>query len=113
MEIHIVFDTGIACDISTRQIIDHDGGAIRSDDALPDDKSAALTEGDYKTRIFLTRGGDVISKYETSIFVRKVGMERWLFRMSRESAFLYGLMSLAIAIAAGWGASAVFSAFRR
>jgi uncharacterized protein (TIGR02186 family) len=74
---------------------------------------AALTEGDYKTRIFLTRGGDVISKYETSIFVRKVGMERWLFRMSRESAFLYGLMSLAIAIAAGWGASAVFSAFRR
>jgi uncharacterized protein (TIGR02186 family) len=74
---------------------------------------AALTEGDYKTRIFLTRGGDVVAKYETSIFVRKVGMERWLFRMSRENAFIYGLMSLAIAIAAGWGASAVFSAFRR
>lgn len=74
---------------------------------------AALTEGDYKTRIFLTRGGDVVAKYETSIFVRKVGMERWLFRLSRENAFLYGLMSLAIAIAAGWGASAVFTAFRR
>jgi len=74
---------------------------------------AALTEGDYKTRIFLTRGGDVVAKYETSIFVRKVGMERWLFRMSRENAFFYGLMSLAIAIAAGWGASAVFTALRR
>ncbi|MGC1503484.1 MAG: TIGR02186 family protein [Sulfitobacter sp.] len=74
---------------------------------------AALTEGDYKTRIFLTRGGNVVAKYETSIFVRKVGMERWLFRLSRENAFIYGLMSLAIAIAAGWGASAVFSAFRR
>ena len=69
---------------------------------------AALTEGDYKTRIFLTRGGDVVSMYETSLYVRKVGLERWLFRMSRENAALYGLMSLAIAIAAGWGASAAF-----
>lgn len=74
---------------------------------------AALTEGDYDTRIFLTRGGEVVSMYETSIYVRKVGLERWLFTLSRENAFLYGLMSLAIAIAAGWSASAVFSAFRR
>lgn len=82
---------------------------FRTSIALP----AALTEGDYETRIFLTRGGEVVSKYETSIYVRKVGMERWLFTLSRENAFLYGLMSLAIAIAAGWGASAVFSLFRR
>ena len=74
---------------------------------------AALTEGDYQTRIFLTRGGAVVSEYQTSIYVRKVGLERWLFTLSRENAFLYGLMSLAIAIAAGWGASAVFTAFRR
>ena len=74
---------------------------------------AALTEGDYQTRIFLTRGGDVISQYETSIYVRKVGLERWLFNLSRENAFLYGIMSLAIAIAAGWGASAAFSVLRR
>lgn len=77
--------------------------------ALP----AALTEGDYRTRIFLTRGGTVVSQYETSIFVRKVGMERWLFTISREHAFFYGLLSLAIAIAAGWGASAVFGLLRR
>lgn len=74
---------------------------------------AALTEGGYLTRIFLTRGGEVVSIYETIIDVRKVGMERWLFTLSRENAFLYGLMSLAIAIAAGWGASAIFSLFRR
>lgn len=73
---------------------------------------AALTEGDYQTRIFLTRGGEVISHYETSIYVRKVGLERWLFNLSRDSALLYGLMSLAIAIAAGWGASAAFRLFR-
>ncbi|KIN71394.1 TIGR02186 family protein [Sulfitobacter guttiformis] len=82
---------------------------FRTSIALP----AALTEGDYQTRIFLTRGGAVIAQYETSIYVRKVGMERWLFTLSREQAFLYGLLSLAIAIFAGWGASAIFSVFRR
>ena len=73
---------------------------------------AALTEGDYVTRIFLTRSGKVVSSYETAIDVRKVGLERWLYVMSRENALLYGLMSLAIAIIAGWGASAVFRIFR-
>jgi uncharacterized protein (TIGR02186 family) len=73
---------------------------------------ANLIEGDYATRIFLTREGQVVSSYETSINVRKVGLERWLFGLSREQPMLYGLMSLAIAIAAGWGASAVFRLFR-
>ena len=73
---------------------------------------AALTEGDYQTRIFLTRGGEVVSMYETSIYVRKVGLERWLFRLSRENALVYGLMSLAIAIGAGWAASAAFRFIR-
>jgi uncharacterized protein (TIGR02186 family) len=73
---------------------------------------ADLTEGDYKTRIFLTRKGKIVSSYETLIGVRKVGLERFLFNMSREKPFLYGLMSLAIAIAAGWGASAAFKLLR-
>lgn len=73
---------------------------------------AALTEGDYVTRVFLTRDGNVISSYETIIDVQKVGLERWLFELSRGQPLLYGLMSLAIAIFAGWGASAVFRIFR-
>ncbi|MEP1355867.1 MAG: TIGR02186 family protein [Tateyamaria sp.] len=73
---------------------------------------AALTEGAYATRIFLTRDGQVVSSYETSIDVRKVGLERWLFSLSRQQPIIYGLMSLAIAIFAGWGASAAFSLLR-
>jgi uncharacterized protein (TIGR02186 family) len=73
---------------------------------------AALTEGAYPTRIFLTRGGEVVSTYETTVDVQKVGMERWLFELSRNQPLIYGLMSLAIAIAAGWGASAAFRMFR-
>jgi len=77
------------------------------------DMPANLTEGLYSTRIFLTRDGRVISVYETGIDVRKVGLERWLYTLSREQPLLYGLMSLAIAIAAGWGASAAFRMLRQ
>ena len=73
---------------------------------------ANLTEGDYSTRIFLTREGQVVSDFETSINVRKVGIERFLFNLSRQSPLVYGLMSLAIAIFAGWSASALFHVIR-
>ncbi len=74
---------------------------------------ANLTEGAYKTRVFLTRDRKVISVYETEIEVRKVGLERWLFSLSRQQPLIYGLMSLAIAIIAGWGASTAFTMLRR
>jgi uncharacterized protein (TIGR02186 family) len=73
---------------------------------------ANLTEGDYKTRFFLTRGGRVVDSHQTVIAVQKVGLERFLFRMAHDQPLLYGLMSLAIAIAAGWGASAAFRFLR-
>ncbi len=74
---------------------------------------ANLTEGDYATRIMLTRDGTIVDTHETLIPVQKVGIERWLYNMSRENAFWYGIMSLVIAIAAGWLASAAFSLLRR
>ncbi|UOA26090.1 TIGR02186 family protein [Pseudosulfitobacter sp. DSM 107133] len=74
---------------------------------------SALNEGGYITRIFLTREGKVVSQYQTTIDVRKVGLERWLHALSRNQPMLYGLMSIAIAIAAGWGASAAFALLRR
>ncbi|MDO6726157.1 TIGR02186 family protein [Cognatishimia sp. 1_MG-2023] len=74
---------------------------------------ANLTEGDYITRIFLMRDGKVISTHETQIDVRKVGLERFLFNLSRQQPLIYGLLSLAIAIIAGWGASAFFRYVRR
>ncbi|MEO1537054.1 MAG: TIGR02186 family protein [Pseudomonadota bacterium] len=73
---------------------------------------ANLTEGDYLARFYLTRGGEVVDSFETTIPVQKVGLERFLFRMSRDEPLLYGLMSIAIAIFAGWGASAAFRLIR-
>ena len=72
-----------------------------------------LTEGNYSTRIFLTRQGNIVASYDTTIEVQKVGLERFLFNLSRERPLIYGLMSLAIAIAAGWLASAFFRFVQR
>ena len=76
--------------------------------ALP----ANLTEGAYTAQFFLTRNGMVIDEFETKIDVRKVGLERFLYNLAHERPLIYGLLSLAIAIAAGWLASAVFRYLR-
>ncbi|MDJ1007665.1 MAG: TIGR02186 family protein [Paracoccaceae bacterium] len=81
---------------------------FRTSVALP----ANLTEGDYVARFFLTRDGRVLDLHETVIDVRKVGLERFLFTLAHDQPLVYGLMSLAIAIAAGWGASAAFRFIR-
>jgi uncharacterized protein (TIGR02186 family) len=81
---------------------------FRTDIALP----ANLTEGDYRVRIFLLRGGTVVDAYESQIGVRKEGLERWLANLAHNQPLAYGLLSLAIAVLAGWGASAGFRLIR-
>lgn len=73
---------------------------------------ANLTEGRYATRIFLTRDGEVIDHYATAIEVGKVGLERWLFTLAHERPLAYGLLALAVALVAGWAASAAFRLLR-
>ncbi|MGB8812981.1 MAG: TIGR02186 family protein [Paracoccaceae bacterium] len=81
---------------------------FRADIELP----ANLTEGDYRVRIFLTRGGAVVDMLERSISVRKEGLERFFFRLAHDQPLVYGLLSLALAVGAGWGASAAFRLIR-
>lgn len=76
------------------------------------DLPANLVEGPYNTRIFLVRGGVVVDDYETVINVNKVGLERWIYDLAHEQPLIYGLLSLFIAIAAGWTASALFRYIR-
>ncbi|SHF14537.1 conserved hypothetical protein [Litoreibacter ascidiaceicola] len=76
------------------------------------DLPANLVEGPYDTRIFLVRGGVVVDDYETVINVNKVGLERWIYDLAHQRPLIYGLLSLFIAIVAGWGASAIFRYIR-
>lgn len=81
---------------------------FRADVVLP----ANLTEGDFRVRIFLTRGGKVIDVQERVIGVRMAGLERFLFNLAHEQSLIYGLVSLLLAVGAGWGASAAFRLIR-
>ena len=85
-----------------------DATLFRTDVLLP----ANLTEGDYHVRMFLTRGGRVIDSQNQVIDVQKQGLERFVNRLSKSQPLIYGLMSLAMAVVAGWGASAAFRFFR-
>jgi uncharacterized protein (TIGR02186 family) len=77
--------------------------------ALP----ANLVEGDYAAKVYLLRNKQLVDDFETSIAVRKVGLERWIYNLSRQQPFIYGLLSIIVALAAGWGASEVFRVLRR
>ena len=72
--------------------------------ALP----AQLIEGDYTARVFLLRDKEVVDYFESTIAVRKVGLERMIYTMAQEQGALYGLISIFVALAAGWLASAFF-----
>ena len=85
-----------------------DATLFRADVVLP----ANLIEGEYRVRMFLTRGGRVIDAQDQVIDVQKQGLERFVNRLSKSQPLIYGLMSLAMAVAAGWGASTLFRFFR-
>ena len=81
---------------------------FRTEIALPPD----LTEGDFEARMLLTHEGRVVAQESAVLAVRKVGLERFLFNLAHDDPAIYGLASLAIAVAAGWGASAAFRLLR-
>jgi uncharacterized protein (TIGR02186 family) len=85
-----------------------DDTLFRADVVLP----ANLTEGEYSVRMYLTRAGRVLDEQDQVIDVQKQGVERFINRLSKSQPLIYGLLSLAMAVAAGWGASAAFRLFR-
>ena len=73
---------------------------------------STLVEGTYITRIYLTREGRVIDRYESHLPVYKVGVERWVHLLAVEQPLVTGLLALMVAVVAGWGASALFRSLR-
>ena len=77
--------------------------------ALP----ANLTEGDYNTKIHLIQRGIVTNTSLDTIRVRKVGLEKWLYKTAIKSPLFYGIFSVLLALFLGWGASAIFRRFQQ
>ena len=71
---------------------------------------ANIVEGDYAARVFLVRDGRVRDEFSTVIAVRKTGLERLIYAAAQDQPLIYGMLSILVALLAGWGAS---EAFRR
>lgn len=74
---------------------------------------ANIVEGDYAARVFLLREGRVRDVYATVIAVRKTGLERLIYASAQDIPLIYGLVSILVALIAGWGASEAFRQLRR
>ena len=72
---------------------------------------ANLVEGDYKARIFLTDGGEVLDVFEDKVEVRRAGIGRWIYSSAQDWPALYGIASILVALVAGWLASYFFRTF--
>lgn len=72
------------------------------------DFPANVPTGTYEVRILLVRDGNVVQVQTTPLFVSKVGLSAEIFDFAQERSALYGLIAIAIALIAGWLASAIF-----
>ena len=69
---------------------------------------ANVTVGPFDTRVYLFREEKLLSKYTVRLNLEREGIERHLHRFAFGYPTLYGLTTVAIAIAAGLIASTVF-----
>ncbi len=93
-----------------------DGGVSLAQDTLFQTEIAMpanITEGDYAAEFFLVRDRRVVSMGTTTILVRKAGLERWVYNLSQNQPLLYGVLSVLLALAAGWLAASIFRLIKR
>lgn len=64
--------------------------------------------GDYLATVYAIKNKRVIDKNETKIHVEQVGVVKALAEMAKTNAALYGLISIIVALTAGFGVSLLF-----
>lgn len=69
---------------------------------------AAVPIGTYEIEIKLLADGALVTKTETAFEIVKIGFEQFVANTARQSGFVYGLVTAAMALMTGWMASIVF-----
>lgn len=69
---------------------------------------ANVPPGLYRIEVFHFKDRQVIGAQQSSLQISKVGMEAEVYDFARESAALYGLAAILIAVTAGWLAGVIF-----
>lgn len=64
--------------------------------------------GDYLVTVYAVRNGKVVEQAESRVNVEQVGMVKTLATMAKNSAALYGFLSVGVALCAGFGVGMVF-----
>lgn len=80
------------------------GRLFRTDIYFP----ANVPTGTYSVEVFLIRQGEVVSAQTTPLVVSNVGVGADVFLFAHRYSFLYGIAAIAMALFAGWSASAAF-----
>ena len=73
------------------------------------DLPANVSVGPFDTKVYLFRDGELLSQYTARLNLEREGLERFLHGFAFGRPFLYGVVTVIIAIAAGLAASAVFT----
>jgi len=64
--------------------------------------------GDYFVTVYAVRNGKVVEQAETKVNVEQVGTVKALATMAKSNAAFYGILSIAVALGAGFGVGMVF-----
>lgn len=76
---------------------------FRSSVMLP----ANIPVGLLQARVYLFHQGDLLSSFVAELQLEREGVERWLHDLAHKNSFLYGLLAIFTAVAAGLAASEV------
>lgn len=72
------------------------------------DIPANVPVGNYTADVYLIRDGSVIHAQATPLYINKIGFERFVFNLAHRQPLVYGVVSVVLALVAGWVAAAVF-----
>ncbi len=64
--------------------------------------------GDYLVSVYAVKNGKVVEQAESKVKVEQIGVVKTLASMARDKAALYGVLSVGIALSAGFGVGMVF-----
>jgi uncharacterized protein (TIGR02186 family) len=67
-----------------------------------------MLKGTYTAEIYLINNGELVGVQSTPIIADKVGIQAYIYNLAHEHSALYGLIAIALALFAGWLASAIF-----
>lgn len=72
------------------------------------DIPANVPVGNYTADVYLIRDGSVIHAQATPLYINKIGFERFVFNLAHRQPLVYGVVSVVLALVAGWAAAAIF-----